>query len=535
MASNTNYAVYWQPSGAPEYPAEYQAGVNRFFEDLAHDSGGNANVDSVSTQYNDAAGDFASYDSHFGGALIDTHPYPPNGCSEALICLTDAQLQAELMRFVKELALPTDLAHEYFLLTPPGVEDCFQSSGRDCSAGSLRPTYCAYHGNIPLVGGELIYSNDPYVTGNEGCDDGNHPSGKPSDGVLQGGLSHEHNESTTDPEPNNAWTDFGGSGGENGDKCRTSSPSSEFGTPLGTAENGAKYNQLINGHPYWYQQEWSNQGRRCLQRLTFSGAEATASFSSEAGAGAEVRFDAGASTAPGGVARYNWQFNDGAGGPSSPVESTAATVTRTFPTSGFYTVALTVFAADGTSIGTASTVAAGTPPSPTVSTVKPAKGPAAGGTTVKITGTNFFGATLVTFGSLGTTSFIVNSSTSITAITPESASGLVNVSVTTPAGTSASSSGSHYKFAAPTIASVSPNSGPAAGGTEVTVTGTGFAVGAGATVFKVGALASAVECSSHTSCHFITPKHAAGTVEVRAKVNGLTSPKDPPTDLFIYS
>ena len=29
--------------------------------------------------------------------------------------------------------------------------------------------------------------------------------------------------------------------------------------PLGTASNGAKYNQVINGHFYWYQQEWSNQ------------------------------------------------------------------------------------------------------------------------------------------------------------------------------------------------------------------------------------------------------------------------------------
>ena len=29
-----------------------------------------------------------------------------------------------------------------------------------------------------------IYANDPYVTGNRGCDDGNHPNG-PSDGALR--------------------------------------------------------------------------------------------------------------------------------------------------------------------------------------------------------------------------------------------------------------------------------------------------------------------------------------------------------------
>src|SRR6202023_2506411 len=47
MPSNTNYAVYWDPKGGPAYPAEYQSGINTYFEDLAHDSGGLQNVDSV--------------------------------------------------------------------------------------------------------------------------------------------------------------------------------------------------------------------------------------------------------------------------------------------------------------------------------------------------------------------------------------------------------------------------------------------------------------------------------------------------------
>src|ERR1700736_3531488 len=100
-----------------------------------------------------------------------------------------------------------DLAHEYFLLTPPKVEDCFEKAGFVCSAGTKPESvavYCAYHGNSPLGEKELIYSNDPYVTGNLGCDDGNHPNGSSADGILQGGLSHEHDESLTDPEPNNA-------------------------------------------------------------------------------------------------------------------------------------------------------------------------------------------------------------------------------------------------------------------------------------------------------------------------------------------
>src|SRR5579859_7314200 len=86
MASNTNYAVYWRPSSAPAYPSGYQSGLDTFFEDLAHDSGGHQNVDSVATQYNDWEGDYARYQSHFGGELVDTDAYPKNGCTQATIC-----------------------------------------------------------------------------------------------------------------------------------------------------------------------------------------------------------------------------------------------------------------------------------------------------------------------------------------------------------------------------------------------------------------------------------------------------------------
>jgi hypothetical protein len=261
MPSNTNYTIYWDPSGAPSYPAEYQSGINKYLEDLAHDSGGSQNVDSVATQYKDAAGEFASYNSHFGGALIDTDPYPASGCSAATICFTDEQLRAEIKHYVEAHGLPRDLTHEYFLITPPEVEDCIELTA--CSAGSKIPIYCAYHGNIPTPGGVIVYSNDPYVTGNSGCDDGEHPNNKPSDGALQGGLSHEHNESITDPELN-AWTDS--EGNENGDKCRTGEEASEFGTPLGNAPNGSRYNQVVNSDLYWYQQEWSNEGNQCKQR-----------------------------------------------------------------------------------------------------------------------------------------------------------------------------------------------------------------------------------------------------------------------------
>ena len=369
MTSNTNYTLYWSPAGAGAYPAGFITGVNTYFKDLEHDSGGHQNVDSVASQYNDAAGEFAEYNSKFGGELLDKHGYPFNGCTSAPKCLTDEQIQDELVRFISEEHLPTGLNHEYFVLTPEGVESCFEAAGLACSANAeSHQAYCAYHGNIPLEGGgEIVYANDPFVNG-KNCDEPTHHINGPSDSALFGGLSHEHNESVTDPEPNNAWTDFGGSGGttgyEIGDKCRTFKEATEFGTPIGEVEVEGKkltYNQEINGHRYWYQQEWSNKGHECLQRLTFEASETpNATFTSSAVAGDEVKFDAtGSSTG----ARYTWQFNDLLGHhENTTIETSGLTLNHTFPSAGTYTVALTVFKPDGTSKGIAKKVFVGEKP-----------------------------------------------------------------------------------------------------------------------------------------------------------------------------
>ncbi|MCW3031937.1 MAG: hypothetical protein JWM60_282 [Solirubrobacterales bacterium] len=530
MPSNANYTFYWAPSGSPAYPSGYQSGVDTYLQDLAHDSGGTQNVDSIAAQYNDAAGHFAAYQSSFAGAIVDTNPYPANGCTRAPICLTDAQIQNELVSYITAHGLPKDIVHEYFVLTPPEVESCFTAGGSECSAGSSRPVYCAYHGSIPLSAGQqIVYSNDPFVTGNEGCDDGQHPNGS-SDGVLQGGLSHEHNESITDPEPNNAWTDIGGSGGENGDKC-----GNNMGPALGKAPNGAKYNQVVNGHLYWYQMEWSNHLHNCLQRLSFSGETPTGTFSSAPAGGNKVTFDAGGSTAPGGVSRYNWQFNDGPG-LSTPTETTGPTVTHTFPSGGSYLVALTVFASDGTSIGAAHTILAGTPPAPVVAKITPKKGEAAGGTAVTITGSGFTGVTSVHFGANPAASYEVVSSTTITAISPPGTAGAADVTVTNPTGTSATGKGDVFKYGKPSVSAVSPATGPLAGAQSVTVTGSGFAPG-GATTLKFGkALASGVNCTSTTSCTAITPAAVKpGPVDVIAAVGKLKSKKTPPGDTYTYS
>jgi hypothetical protein len=439
MTSNTNYTFYWAPSGSAPYAAGYQSGVNRYMEDLAHDSGGNQNVDSVATQYTNEAGEPAAYDSHFAGAIIDTHPYPKNGCEAAAICLTDEQIQAEIKRWVTSHGLPQGLTHEYFLLTPPGVESCFTSAGTECSAGIPSGAYCAYHGAISAAGGSIIYANDPYVVGNPGCDSTEHPNG-PSDAALLGGLSHEHNESITDPELNAWW----GPGGEIGDKCRTFEEASEYGEALGIAPDGSRYNQLINDHEYFYQQEWSNLGSTCMQRS----------------------------------------------GPTRP----------------------------------------------TVKKLAPKAGAAAGGTVVTVTGTGFSGTTTVSFGGVPAASFTVSSSTAITVEAPAGTSGTVDVTVTNPAGTSPVVAADHFKYGVPIVTAVAPKAGSKAGGTPVSITGSGFAVGT-STVFRFGKVAAtSVNCASSTSCTAVSPAATkAGTVDVIATVPGAKGKKNAPADHFTYS
>ena len=78
-------------------------------------------------------------------------------------------------------------------------------------------------------------------------------------------------------------------------------------------------------------------------------------------------------------------------------------------------------------------------PSPSVTSISPNNGPAAGGTSVTITGSNFTRVTATRFGVTAATSFVVTSATSIAATSP-AGSGTVDVTVTNMDGTSTTGS-----------------------------------------------------------------------------------------------
>ena len=112
------------------------------------------------------------------------------------------------------------------------------------------------------------------------------------------------------------------------------------------------------------------------------------------------------------------------------------------------------------------------PGTPTISGLTPPCGPEDGGTVVTISGTGLAAADRVTFGGVGARRFALLSDSLIQAETP-AGFGTVTVRVETPTG-DAYALFTYVPPGVPTIGSVYPDRGPEAGGTVVTITGTGF-------------------------------------------------------------
>jgi large repetitive protein len=192
----------------------------------------------------------------------------------------------------------------------------------------------------------------------------------------------------------------------------------------------------------------------------------------------------------------------------------------------------------------------GSPPHgtlPAVAGVSPAGGTAMGGTTVTITGTGLAHATAVRFGGVAGT-ITADSGTRITVTSPPSTGTVgitvtaalviadsgaqitgtgppgtvrVDIAVTTPAGTSRPTAADHYTYTVPrpTVTGVSPADGSTAGGTTVSITGTGLA---GATGVRFGGVAGKITADSSTQITVISPR-GTGTVTITVTTPAGTS------------
>ena len=187
-----------------------------------------------------------------------------------------------------------------------------------------------------------------------------------------------------------------------------------------------------------------------------------------------------------------------------------ATIICTTPAhaAGFVTVSVTI---DGSGTGSLTNAFEYVNPVPTFSSISPAAGPPDGGTVVTISGTNFSGATAVTFGGTAAASYTVNSATSITSTTPAHAAGAADVSVTTPIGTGTKTGGFLYTTSI-AVTSILPNVGPITGGTPVTILGANFVNGA--TIKIGGSSCTGVTWVDSNHLTASTPSGAAGAKNV---------------------
>jgi hypothetical protein len=233
------------------------------------------------------------------------------------------------------------------------------------------------------------------------------------------------------------------------------------------------------------------------------------------------------------LSEMTWRIEGGSGG---PIVLHGEKPTHVFADAGTYTIRLnmktSVFAPIGTNFVAAAKklVVGSAPVGPAITGLNPKHGPEAGGTSVTIAGSGFTGttgATGVKFGATNATAYTVDSDTQITATAPAGA-GTVNVVVTNGANSSPNTAADDYTYdppaGTPTVTAVAPAEGPAAGGTAVTITGTGFTGASCPTAVQFGGTA-ATSCNVVDATHITatSPAHAAGKVHVTVTNGGLTS------------
>jgi hypothetical protein len=195
---------------------------------------------------------------------------------------------------------------------------------------------------------------------------------------------------------------------------------------------------------------------------------------------------------------------------------------------------------DASHTGFATTTVSYLPP-PSVTGVSPNAGPLAGGQSISITGSNFTPDASVSVGGAGATGVVYNSATSIGATVPAAPGGTegqYDVLVTQASGSSPTSANDRYQYeAVPVVTGLSPATGPAAGGTSVTITGTSFySQDPTLTVWFGSNQATSAVVTTSTTITAVAPSGIAlSVVDVQVTDSGGTSAPAPPGDSYTYT
>lgn len=171
---------------------------------------------------------------------------------------------------------------------------------------------------------------------------------------------------------------------------------------------------------------------------------------------------------------------------------------------------------------------------PAISSISPAFGTTAGGTSVTITGTNFVNVSQVQFGSANAMSFSVTNTSQIIATSPSASASLVDISVTNTIGTSNTGTSDQYSFTAvPVVTGIIPSSGLPAGGTTVTITGINFS---SISAVKFGSTNAASFTVTNTSqIVAVSPSGQNDTQPDVTVINPTGTSSTTPADVFTYT
>ncbi|HEV3213261.1 MAG TPA: hypothetical protein VGZ03_07700 [Acidimicrobiales bacterium] len=296
MTTNKVYAIYWQPSGY-QFPKGYAKNIDGYFKALQATRGKSNNVYNVATQYyqqlHGGPKQYIQNKTTYGGAVLDTNPLPaldPVNCPDTPVaatnggtnppsttawCVTDQQIQQEISTVVKKHGWRVSNQTEFFMFTAPNIGTCFPASVSETQNGVTTTVtaplcsfsyFCAYHSayfdSTVDTNSQIIYANMPFAQQTNGnpvtCDEGSYPNANASDPEISI-ISHEHNESITDPFGTGWWdsnSSDSAAGQEIGDMCAW-----DFGNLYGQA--GAQYSQTIDGKHYLMQTEWDNSTNGC--------------------------------------------------------------------------------------------------------------------------------------------------------------------------------------------------------------------------------------------------------------------------------
>jgi len=272
MTSAKTYAIFWLPasgklqSGAvTSLPSHYQSVQTALLSLYPGHS-----IDNNNTQYYQTTHTgffyFTSYIQNtgsFGGAYIDTDPYPASTCYDSVTgsnCISDAQVQAEIQHVITLNGWTPSIDTMFFLYTSSGEGSC---AGAACAYTS----YCAYHSYYLSGGQPVIYANMPYADTNY-CQ----VPGTPSPNADREGdaaatvTSHELTEAITDPELN-GW--YGQDlSDEIGDKCAWRYGTNTWASGTANESWPVSLGIYIIGHPpiinFELQEEWDQHANACV-------------------------------------------------------------------------------------------------------------------------------------------------------------------------------------------------------------------------------------------------------------------------------